>query len=151
MRYWFDTEFNENDRLIDLISIGVVAEDGRQYYAENADLNEQGISPWIANNVLIKRTGPTKTLAEIHTDLIEFFQPTPTEIWAWFGEYDWLVLRQLFGHMLDWPQGWPLSHMNLEQLRLSLGKPDLPPLPSDAHHALEDAIWCKKAWEELQM
>ena len=31
MRFWFDTEFHENGSFIDLISIGVVSEDGRQY------------------------------------------------------------------------------------------------------------------------
>lgn len=34
MRFWFDTEFFKDGRVIDLISIGVVAEDGREYYAE---------------------------------------------------------------------------------------------------------------------
>lgn len=29
MRFWFDTEFIENGHTIDLISIGIVAEDGR--------------------------------------------------------------------------------------------------------------------------
>jgi hypothetical protein len=31
--YWYDTEFLEDGRTIDLISIGIVAEDGREYYA----------------------------------------------------------------------------------------------------------------------
>lgn len=31
MRYWLDTEFIEHDRIIDLVSIGIAAEDGRQY------------------------------------------------------------------------------------------------------------------------
>jgi hypothetical protein len=33
IRYWFDTEFLETGSSIDLISIGIVAEDGREYYA----------------------------------------------------------------------------------------------------------------------
>ena len=32
-RYWYDTEFIEDGKTIDLISIGIVAEDGREYYA----------------------------------------------------------------------------------------------------------------------
>ena len=150
MLYWFDTEFHEHDRIIDLISIGIVAEDGRQYYAENANFDNSNMDPWITENVIDKLAGPAKPLQDIRTDLYHFFQPAPTELWAWFGEYDWIVLRQLFGHMLDWPKDWPLSHMNLEQLRLSLGSPKLPPQPLNAHHALADAIWCKKAWENLK-
>ena len=34
MKYWMDTEFIERPYTIDLISIGLVAEDGREFYAE---------------------------------------------------------------------------------------------------------------------
>lgn len=37
MRYWFDTEFHEEQNSLELISIGLVAEDGRAYYAESSD------------------------------------------------------------------------------------------------------------------
>lgn len=33
MKYFLDTEFHEDGKTIDLISIGIVAEDGREYYA----------------------------------------------------------------------------------------------------------------------
>ena len=33
MKYWIDTEFIERPCTIDLISIGLVAEDGREFYA----------------------------------------------------------------------------------------------------------------------
>jgi hypothetical protein len=35
MRYWIDTEFIERPFAIDLISIGLAAEDGREFYAES--------------------------------------------------------------------------------------------------------------------
>ena len=34
MRIWFDTEFIEDGRTIDLLSIGMVRDDGLEYYAE---------------------------------------------------------------------------------------------------------------------
>jgi hypothetical protein len=34
MKYWMDTEFIERPYTIDLISIGLVAEDGREFYAD---------------------------------------------------------------------------------------------------------------------
>ena len=37
MRIFYDTEFLEDGRTIDLISIGMVAEDGREYYAVTSD------------------------------------------------------------------------------------------------------------------
>lgn len=40
MRYFYDTEFLEDGSTIALISIGIVCEDGREYYAVNSD------APW---------------------------------------------------------------------------------------------------------
>lgn len=36
-RYFFDTEFLEDGKTIELISIGIVAQDGREYYGVNDD------------------------------------------------------------------------------------------------------------------
>ena len=151
MRYWFDTEFDERDAIIHLISIGIVAEDGREYYAISSDYDPSQASHWLIRNVLPHLEGkPKKPLTVIRQEVLAFLQPAPREIWAYFGEYDWIVLRQLMGHMLDWPNGWPLSHMNLEQLRLHLGAPKLPEQESSLHDALADARWCHDAWQFLQ-
>jgi hypothetical protein len=44
MKYFLDTEFAETggteNPTIDLISLGIVAEDGREYYAESSQFNE---------------------------------------------------------------------------------------------------------------
>lgn len=52
MKYWLDTEFIEDGKTIDLISIGIVAEDGREYYAVNADCHFEMASDWVWKNVL---------------------------------------------------------------------------------------------------
>jgi hypothetical protein len=52
MRYWFDTEFIENGTTIDLISIGIVAADGREYYAINQDCKFKAASQWVKDNVI---------------------------------------------------------------------------------------------------
>ncbi|MEY4979436.1 MAG: hypothetical protein RLZZ352_1706 [Pseudomonadota bacterium] len=151
MRYWFDTEFDERDQVIHLISIGIVAEDGREYYAVSADYDDTQANPWLQTHVLPFLSGqPRIPRSQMRQEVLDFFQPAPHEIWAYFGEYDWMVLRQLVGHMMDWPTGWPLSHMNLEQWRLQLGAPKLPSQPVNSlHHALEDARWCRQAWASL--
>lgn len=53
-RYFYDTEFLDNGHTIDLISIGIVAEDGRGYYAVNTEANIDAAktNPWIVANVL---------------------------------------------------------------------------------------------------
>lgn len=54
MRIFYDTEFLEDGRTIDLISIGLVDEAGREYYAVNADADWDRIkkSDWLVRNVL---------------------------------------------------------------------------------------------------
>ena len=149
-RYWFDTEFDERGPDIQLISIGIVAEDGRTYHAASADYDDSGANDWLRAHVLPPlATIERKSRARIRQEVLTFLDPAPSEIWAYFGEYDWIVLRQLIGHMLDWPAGWPLSHMNLEQLRLHLGGPALPPHGGTEHNALDDALWCREAWQLL--
>lgn len=52
MKYWLDTEFIEDGKTIDLISIGLVCEDGREYYAINRDCDFRKASNWVLENVL---------------------------------------------------------------------------------------------------
>ena len=52
MRYFFDCEFIEDGQTIDLISIGIVCEDGREYYAINKDCDFSKASDWVEENVL---------------------------------------------------------------------------------------------------
>lgn len=54
MRYWYDTEFLEDGNTIDLISFGIVAEDGREYYAVNSDMPIERIheQDWLLRNVM---------------------------------------------------------------------------------------------------
>lgn len=53
MKIFYDTEFIEDGRTIDLISIGMVAEDGAEYYAVNADMPVDRIRnhTWLRENV----------------------------------------------------------------------------------------------------
>lgn len=53
MKYWYDTEFIEDGRTIDLISLGIVAEDGREYYAQSVEFDPKKASDWVKENVLI--------------------------------------------------------------------------------------------------
>lgn len=66
IRYFYDCEFIEDGRTIELISIGIVAEDGREFYAVNRDLRWRRIAhrtwwapwrwtvrlPWLVENVV---------------------------------------------------------------------------------------------------
>lgn len=150
MRFWFDTEFYENGKTIELISIGIIAEDGREFYAETleADINANQ-SYWLKNNVLPHLTGPRYNNETLQRELISFFGEKP-EIWAYYADYDWVVLCQIFGRMIDLPESWPKFCRDIKQLAESKGNPSLPIQESLEHNALADAKWNKLAWEFLQ-
>lgn len=148
MRFWFDTEFIEDGRTIDLISIGVVAEDGRTYYAESAECDLSKASDWVRENVFPHLTGDKIPRAKIAEDLV-FFMGQEPEIWAYYADYDWVALCQLFGRMIDQPKGWPMFCRDVKQLADSLWCTALPPRGSEEHDALNDAEWAAQAWASL--
>ena len=150
MKIWFDTEFIEDGKTIDLISIGMVREDGATYYAHSSEYDVSKASPWVQENVL-PHVGDTKPLRryQIANDVRAFAGHKP-EFWAYYADYDWVVLCQLFGTMMDLPKGWPMYCRDLKQLCDALGGPKLPEQSSTEHHALADAQWTKAAWEFLQ-
>ena len=151
MKIWFDTEFIEDGKTIDLISIGMVREDGETYYAENLNCRHDLASQWVKGNVLVHlQHGPFgKLRSGIAKDVVEFAGEKP-EFWAYFADYDWVVLCQLFGRMIDLPKGWPMYCRDVKQLCDSLGNPALPAQISQEHHALADAKWTKLAFETLR-
>jgi hypothetical protein len=51
MKYWIDTEFIAKPYTIDLVSVGIVAEDGREFYAESSDVDWSKANPWMQENV----------------------------------------------------------------------------------------------------
>src|SRR5258708_2434458 len=53
MRYWYDTEFIDDGETIDLISIAIIAEDGREYYAQSVEFDHRKASEWVKDNVLV--------------------------------------------------------------------------------------------------
>jgi hypothetical protein len=148
VKIWFDTEFYEDGRVIDLISIGMVREDGATYYAETYDaLSVASRSEWLQANVFPHLVGPVRTRDELRAEIMAFVGDEP-EFWAYYADYDWVVLCQLFGRMIDLPKGWPMFCRDLKQSAVALGNPKLP-RSSTEHHALADAIWAKEAWEFL--
>jgi 3' exoribonuclease, RNase T-like len=159
----YDAEFIEDGRTIGLISIGMRAEDGREYYAVNRDMPKRRIRkhPWLMANVvpsLPKAHGdwnlymprrwlfnysdpcvkPRHLIAREIRDFI-LAEPDP-QLWAWYGAYDHVVLCQLWGTMMDLPEGVPMWTNDLKQECERLGNPDLPPMPGAVeHNALHDA------------
>lgn len=148
MKIWFDTEFIEDGKTIELISIGMVREDGRTYYAECEECDLNRANDWVKANVIPHLSGRKTPRKQIAEQIVEFACETP-EFWAYYADYDWVALCQLYGTMMDLPQGWPMFCMDLKQLTVGLGNKRLPDQESTEHNALNDAIWTKTAWESL--
>ena len=116
VRYFYDTEFIDNGRIIDLISIGVAAEDGREFYAVSAEFDPRSAGRWVRTHVLPKLPSPASPLwrsrRQIREDLEAFLGidgPEPIELWAWVGAYDHVALCQLWGPMTSLPPQIPVS------------------------------------------
>lgn len=158
MKIYYDTEFLEDGKTIELISIGLVREDGLKYYAVSKDLPFGPISrhPWLMENVMPSlpvRTGHAyswdldhpdfkhvKTRDQIADEVQDFVQCTPEpQLWAWYGAYDHVALCQLWGRMIDLPSGVPMFTNDLKQEAVRLGNPTMPRQADAEHNALADA------------
>jgi hypothetical protein len=162
MRYFLDTEFIESGphRPIDLISIGIVAEDGREFYAVSTEFLESNCNQWVRENVLPHLFGTVRagigqaSLAEIREAILQFCDSDrygKPEFWGYYADYDWVVFCHIFGAMIDLPKSWPKYCRDLKQWCDQIGNPKLPVQDSAEHNALHDARWNKQAWEFLNV
>lgn len=182
MKYFFDTEFIEDGQTIDLISIGIVAEDGREFYAESLDADLSRANEWVKTNVIahLWSQQPNKRSANIWSrdggaggllsrkqiagEIHRFCNPDrhgKPEFWAYYADYDWVALCQLFGRMIDLPDGWPMYCRDLKQeadriqewIRVFNSAPEyklmLPKQAEGEHHALADARWNREVYAFL--
>lgn len=154
MKYFIDTEFIErgSDYPITLLSLAIVAEDGRTFYAENLLADHSTANEWVQRNV-IPHLGKPGTLAGMPGFIAEmakrFVGDDKPEFWGYYADYDWVVFCQLFGAMIDLPKGWPMYCRDIKQLCDERGNPKLPAQDDQEHHALNDARWNKMAYEYL--
>jgi hypothetical protein len=151
VRYFLDTEFIERPGLLDLISVAIVAEDGRELYAVSSECDHAEADEWVCANVLPKLP-PRETWiprSEIAKAILAIVAgDDKPEFWAYFADYDWVLFCWLFGRMVDLPKGWPMFCMDLKQSMVGRGltKSDLPKMsPDEEHDALADARWLRGA------
>ncbi len=153
MRWFLDTEFDENGSTIKLISIALVSEGTAEYYRVLADgWRAEDCDPWVRQNVLPHLPPATATRETVASELRELLLRDGTpEIWGYFADYDWVVLCQLFGRMVDLPEGMPFYCRDLKQLMDERGvsKKQLPKQDGAEHDALADARWIRAAWLQL--
>lgn len=155
MRIWIDTEFVDRGVALsatsDLISIGMVREDGKELYFENASFYQKGrLSEFHEKHVIPKLTGKDKRLwlPELADEITRFMADVEKpEFWAFYAAYDWVLFCKIFGTLMDLPKGWPQLCLDVKQLMIWIGIDDEPARlvqdPATKHHALHDARWLR--------
>ncbi|MEU3162218.1 3'-5' exoribonuclease domain-containing protein [Streptomyces griseoincarnatus] len=176
MKIFYDTEFIDDGTTIDLVSIGMVREDGAELYAVSSEFNVAKLkaNPWLVDNVwpslptrrhegtrcaACRPSGPghldlnhpdVRSRAQI-ARLVEDFILGPdhrttgelpdVELWAYYSAYDHVALAQLWGPMINLPQGIPMQTDDIVTLAKLAGltPKDLPKQADGHHNALADA------------
>lgn len=123
MKLFFDTEFTGLHKNTTLISIGIVAKNGKRFYAEFSDYDESQCDNWIRENVL-KHTilAGNDTLAarlgedsnttvilgsktDIRYELGEWLKQFNTvQFVSDVSHYDFVLLVDIFGGAFDLPE-----------------------------------------------
>jgi hypothetical protein len=154
-RFFYDCEFIEDGTTIDLVSIGMVDETGREFYAVSTEFDPSRAIDWVRVNVLDKLPSPAhpawRRREQIRADLLEFLlEPGESiELWAWMAAYDHVALAQLWGDMRALPRPIPRFTHELRQRWEDAGSPALPGAPPDQHDALADARHNLQRWRAL--
>lgn len=154
MRYFLDTEFNEDGTVLELISLALVSEIGHSLYLESNEFDESTCTPFVQQHVLLhlgpkeERLSRAQMSERIHLFLANDSAPS---FWAYFAAYDWVLFCQLFGPMVDLPRPYPQYCLDLKQLEVMLPSHLRPekPVNTQEHHALADAGWNRQYFEVL--
>ena len=159
MRFFYDCEFIEDGVTIDLVSIGVVDEEGREVYAVSTEFDPARAGPWVRQNVLNQLPSPAdrawRSRDRIREDLLDFLGARnaardEVELWAWFAAYDHVALAQLWGAMPALPREIPRFTHELAQRWEDAGRPELPPGGTARHDALADARHNLARWHAIE-
>lgn len=119
-KIFFDTEFTGLHQNTTLISIGLVSECGKTFYAEFIDYDTDQVDEWIKTNVIDKLLLSDKDNGVfLHGDSARykgdslFIKHKLSEWLSQFGEvemwsdclsYDWVLFCELFGHAFNIPK-----------------------------------------------
>jgi 3' exoribonuclease, RNase T-like len=152
IKIFFDTEFIDNGKTIDLISIGMVKETGETLYLISHEFDINNCDDWLKENVISKlKYEPRYTREEIKNQIIEFVGERDVEFWAYYASYDWVAFCQLFGRMVDLPDNYSFWCRDLKQEinRLDFDISTVEKINS--HNALDDAKWNMGIFKKLNI
>ncbi len=176
-KVFLDTEFTGLQQNTTLISIGLISECGKHFYAELTDYDRTQIDDWLQNNVIKNLLllpehsfasnenwtlkGNKNQVKEALTVWLSQFESV--EVWSDCLAYDWVLFNQIFGHAFNIPENVhyiPFDICTLFKMKgidpdinrvdFAYGEESLNNLVI-IHNALEDARVIKKCFEKLTL
>lgn len=155
-KIFFDTEFTGLHQNTTLISIGMVAEDGRELYCELLDYDKKQVDPWIQENVIRNLLKTNLIDKESLKKAIEgFIEPyEKVEMWSDCLAYDWVLFNEIWGHAFNIPKKInyiPFDLCTLLKLRdidPDINREEFVGMIGVKHNALHDAKVIKACYEK---
>lgn len=172
MKVFFDTEFTGLHQNTSLISIGLIAEDGRTFYAELIDYDQHQVDEWLQKNVINNLIvhpdrkhyylvtdndaiykDNSATIKDRLEDWLSQFEEV--EMWSDCLSYDWVLFNQLFGHAFNIPKNVyyiPFDICTLMKIKgvdPDINREEFAGIEGDKHNALHDAKVIKACYEKL--
>ena len=159
MKVYLDTEFTGLHQNTTLISIGLVDENGRSFYAEFDDYDESQCDDWIIENVLGNLSDCGYPTATVKSELELFLSAyDKVEIYSDCLAYDWVLFNNIWGDAFSIPKNIYYIPFDLCTALLYHGiDPDISREEfagmtdgSQKHNALWDAKVIKACFEKLE-
>lgn len=120
MKLFFDTEFTGLHKNTTLVSIGIIAENGKTFYAELTDYDQKQIDEWLEKNVIANLTIDKDSLGKFgddanwivrgDTESVKYYleewlkQFEKVVFWSDCLSYDWVLFNHIFGHAFSIPE-----------------------------------------------
>jgi len=167
MRIFFDTEFTGLHKNTTLISIGLVSDNGEEFYAEFTDYNKHQVDEWLQTNVIDNLVIPDELTKQkinnfkgdmnyIQQKLrIWLSQFEHVEIWSDCLAYDWVLFNHIFGHAFNIPKNVyyiPFDICTLFKIKgidPDINREEFAGIEGNKHNALHDAKVIKACYERL--
>lgn len=122
-KIFLDMQFTGLHKLTTAISIGLVAADGKKFYAEFTDYDKTQVDDFISGNVLsnlfltdydfekdydpdtetVMVKGDIELIKITLTEWLKMYEETGVEIWGDTLSYDWVLFVSIFGNAFDVP------------------------------------------------
>lgn len=158
MKIFFDTEFTGLKQDAELLSIGIIAEDGRTFYAEKANAKDLNVDDWIKDNVIAHFTGQGEfeKVEDLQERIEYFLKPYKSvEVWSDCLAYDWVLFNNIWGHAFNIPKKIyyiPFDICTLMKIRgvdPDISREEFSGIKGSKHNALHDARAIKACYEKL--